>query len=67
MKASQLIAQLSTLIAERGDLTVILQADHYGYDAARGAEYTLFDGDEGTYDCPEEAPEEAYPVVVVYV
>lgn len=67
MKLAQLIYDLTELQVKHGNIEVILQADHYGYDTARGAEYTLFDGDEGTYDCPEEAPEEAYPVVVVYV
>lgn len=66
MKASQLIVQLSTLIAERGDLDVIIQADHHGYAFAYGADFTRYDGEDGTYDCPEEAPEEAKPVIVVY-
>lgn len=67
MKINDLVVQLAQLQAKHGNLDIILQADHYGYDDARGVEYTLYDGDEGTYDCPEEAPEEARPVAVIFV
>lgn len=67
MKASQLIAQLSTLIAEHGDVTVILQSDAEGnyYETARGVERTFYE-DGSTADCREEAGEDAQEVFVVY-
>lgn len=67
MKVLKLIQELIDLHKARGNIDVILQADHYGYDDARGCEYTLYDGDEGTYDCPEEAPDDVREVIVVYV
>ena len=72
MKASQLIAQLSTMIAEHGDLTVIVQADQEGnsYDTARGADFTYVSEDlQSTVDSLHEAEEygeEFQPVIVVY-
>jgi hypothetical protein len=72
MKASQLIAQLSTLIAERGDLTVIGQADQEGnsYDTIRGADFTYISEDlQTTVDSlheTEEYGEEFSPVIVVF-
>lgn len=72
MKASQLIAQLSTLIAEHGDLTIIGQADQEGnsYDTIRGADFTYVSEDlESTVDSlmeAEEYSEEFSPVIVIY-
>lgn len=72
MKASQLIAQLSTLIAEHGDLTIIGQADQEGnsYDTIRGADFTYVSEDlESTVDSlmeAEEYGEEFQPVIVIY-
>lgn len=66
MKASSVVEQISALIVKHGDLEVILQADHYGYGTARGVDHTLYDGEDGTYNCPEEAPEEAKRVFVIY-
>jgi hypothetical protein len=72
MKASQLIAQLSTLIAEHGDLTIIGQADQEGnsYDMIRGADFTYVSEDlQSAVDSLEEAEEyseEFQPVIVVY-
>jgi hypothetical protein len=67
MKATALLKIIQDIVDQKGDVDVLLQADHYGYDYARGAEYTYFDGDESTADCPEEAGEDAKPVIVVYV
>lgn len=61
MKASQLIAQLSTLIAEHGDVTVILQGDDEGnsYRAASGADIVVrlvgAGQDDYCYNSMEEA------------
>lgn len=73
MKASQLIAQLSTLIAEHGDLTIIGQADQEGnsYDTIRGADFTYVSEDfDSTVDTLVETQEyeDGYfqPVIVVY-
>lgn len=72
MKASQLMAQLATMIAEHGDLTVIGQADQEGnsYDMIRGADFTYVSEDlQSTIDSlaeAEEYGEEFQPVIVVY-
>ncbi len=72
MKASQLMAQLATMIAEHGDLTVILQGDAEGnsYDLIRGADFTFVSEDlQSTVDSEHEAEEygeEFSPVIVVY-
>lgn len=76
MKASQLMAQLATMIAEHGDLTVILQGDQEGnsYDTIRGADFTYVSDDlQTTVDSGTEAEEyaeeygqEFQPVIVVY-
>lgn len=67
MKTSQLIVQLSTMIAEYGDLPVILQGDQEGnyYNDAAGAERTFYE-DDSTADCREEAGEDAVEVIVIY-
>lgn len=72
MKASQLIVQLSTLIAEHGDLTVIGQCDAEGnsYDKMRGADFTYVSKDlDCTVDSMHEAeeyPGTFIPAFVVY-
>lgn len=67
MRASQLITQLSTMIADYGDLSVILQGDQEGnyYSFAAGAERTFYE-DDCTADCREEAGEDAAEVIVIY-
>lgn len=69
MKLLDLIGELVDLHKTHGNIHVILQADGEGnyYEPARGAEFTYYDGDEGTYDDADEAHEYgARPYIVVY-
>lgn len=62
MKASQLIVQLSTLIAEKGDFKVILQGDDEGnsYRSANGADLVVRQTDAGDDDYCYNTMEEAH-------